>query len=144
MKKLTKSICLIVALTILLSVPVSAAENSAPKASNYFAASSTYLWKANSTTFEAWFEITAVAGMDELGVESIKIQRSSDRENWTTMYTYKSELYPHLIATDTGYHSGYVTYTGSPGYYYRAIVTYYAKNGTGTAYSTKYTSSMLL
>jgi hypothetical protein len=129
---------------MILIIPVSAMENVSPKASDYFMASSTYLWKVNSTTFEAWFDIDALDGMEELGASSIKIQRSSDRVNWTTMYTYTKELYPHLIAENTVSHSGYVTYTGSPGYYYRAVVTYYAKKGTGTGYSTKYTSSMLL
>lgn len=144
MKKMTQSICFILAVIFMLSIPVSAAEDVTPKASNYFAASSTYLWKVNSTTFEAWFDIDAVGIMDEIGASSIAIQRSADRTNWTTMYTYTKELYPHLTANNTGSHMGYVTYTGSPGYYYRAVVRYYAKNSTGTASSTKYTSSMLL
>lgn len=144
MKRFTQCISLVLALVLFLSVPVYAAESTMPRASNFFMASSTYLWKVSSTTFEVWFDIDAVRGMDELGASEIKVQRSSDGVNWTTMYTYTKELYPHLIAEDTGSHCGYVTYTGSTGYYYRAFVTYYAKDSTGTAEAYRYTSSLKL
>ena len=144
MKVFCKRLCFVLAIIIVLAIPVSASEEVAQWASYYFRSSSTYLWKVNSTTFEVWYDITAVEGMDELGVSEIKVQRSTNGTNWTTMYTYTKELYPQFIVEDTAFHSGYVTYTGSPGYYYRAYVTYYAKKGTGSAEAYRYTDSMLL
>ena len=129
---------------MVLAVPVSAAEDTTPRASNFFAASSTYLWRTSSTTFQVWFDIDAVRGMDELGASEIKVQKSSDGVHWTTMVTYTKELYPHLIAENTASHYGYVTYTGTPGYYYRAYVCYYAKDGVNIGELDKYTSSMIL
>lgn len=131
-------------MVLILAIPVSAAEDTIPRASNFFAASSTYLWRTSSTTFQVWFDIDAVGRMDELGVSEIKVQRSSDRVNWSTMVTYTSNLYPHLMDYSTSAHYGYVTYTGSPGYYYRAMVTYHAKNSSGTGKMYEYTSSMIL
>lgn len=144
MKRFTRSICLVLAVVMILAVPVSATEAATPRASNFFMASSTYLWKTSDTTFQVWFNIDAVSQMDELGASVIKVQRSSDGSNWTTMRTYTKESYPHLIAEGTGAHCGYVTYTGTPGYYYRAFVIYYAKNSTGTGEAYRYTSSMKL
>lgn len=144
MKRFTQCASLIMAIVLILAIPVSAAEDTAPRASNFFAASSTYLWRTSSTTFEVWFDIDAVRIMDKLGACEIKVQKSSDGVNWTTMVTYTDELYPHLMKADTSTHCGYVTYTGTPGYYYRARVTYYAEKGNGSGEVTEYTSSMVL
>lgn len=144
MKRFIQCVSLIVVAVIIFAIPVSAAEPVTPKASYYFTASSTYLWKESSTTFQVWFDITATGGMDELGASAITVQKSTDGVNWTTMYTYTKELYPHLIAKNTGTHDGYVTYTGTPGCRYRALVTYYAKNSRGTGEVFEYTSSIVL
>lgn len=144
MKRFIRCVSLVLAIVTALAVPAYAVGDADPRASNYFAASSTYLWKTSSTTFQVWFDIDAVGKMDELGASEIKVQRSSDGVSWTTMYTYTKELYPHLIIEDTSSHYGYVTYTGSTGYYYRARVTYYAKKGSGTGEIWEYTSSMKL
>lgn len=144
MKRFTQCVSLVLAMVLILAIPVSAAEDTTPRASNFFMASSTYLWRTSSTTFQVWFDIDAVRGMDELGVSEIKVQRSSDGTSWSTMATYTKELYPHFIAEDTGTHSGCITYTGTPGYYYRAYVCYYAKDGVNIGELDKYTSSMIL
>ena len=127
-----------------LAAPASASEIANSRASDYFATSSTYLWKTSGTTFQAWIDITAVEGMQELGASEVRIQRSADGINWSTMYTYTKELYPQLIATNTCTHAAYVTYTGSAGYYYRAFVVYYAKNSSGTGEAYRYTASLKL
>lgn len=144
MKRITKNICFILAIVMVLALPVSAAEDVSPRASYFFAASSTYLWRVSDTKFEVWFDIAAVSTMEELGASVIKVQRSSDGINWTTMQTFTKEIYPHLIAQNTGAHAGCISYTGTPGYYYRAFVTYYAKNSSGIGEAYRYTSSMLL
>ena len=82
--------------------------------------------------------------MDELGASEIKIQRSSDGVNWTTMKTYTKESYSNLICENTGSHAACVSYTGTAGYYYRAKITLYAKKGTGSAEWYRDTSSMQL
>lgn len=143
MKQFLRSVSFVLALTMCLILPVSASEEVIPRASNYFGSTCGYLWKVNGTEFEVWFEVTAVDTMSELGTSVIKVQRSSDNENWTTMSTYKKEVYPQMIGRNTGDHSDCVTYYGaSSGYYYRAFITFYAKNSSGTGEYYYYTASI--
>lgn len=136
-----KILCIVLAVLLLSTSTVFAAE---PRASDYFLSSCVYLHKTSNTTFEAWFEVECLSGMDEVGASVIKIQRSSDGENWTTMRTYTKEAYSNLIDTNTGCHASCVSYTGTVGYYYRAFITIYAKKGNGTGEVYRYTASIKL
>ena len=144
MKRFIRCVSLILVLTLVFTTPVFASESVAPKASNYFSRSSTYLYKTSSTQFQVWFEITATGMMTELGAKTVKVQRSSDGANWTTMKTYNSSDYSNMICSNTAIHSSYFTYSGTPGYQYRAKVTYYAKNSSGTGQVTEYSETLIL
>lgn len=144
MKRLSKLICMLLAATMLLAFPAAAAENAEPRASSFFMSSDVYLYQTSSTQFEAWFEVSALGIMDKVGASEIKIQESSDGENWTTVKTYSKSSYTNLIREDSGVHSSYVTYTGTTGNYYRAKITLYAENSTGFGERIRYTSSILL
>lgn len=140
MKRSIKCICILLALSIVVAIPVFAAEGQ--RASNFFMRTGTYLEKVSGTTFEVWFDVTAVGQMDELGVKTIKIQKSSDGSNWSTMKTYSKDNYSQMIDENTFSHCDCVTYTGSVGYYYRAYVVFYAKNDSGTGEYVMYTSTI--
>ena len=77
-----------------------------------------------------------------MGARTIKVQRSTDKSNWTTVATYEMEDYSNMVASNTSGHESYVTYTYTSGYYYRAYVELYAKNSSGTAGYDTYTSSL--
>lgn len=142
MKKLISSICVLLIIALVLPMTVLAAMDQVNRASDYFMMDGCFLSKNSSTEFDVWFDVTGVDGMDEIGVKSIKIQRSSDGSTWTDMKTYTKEAYPNLIAKNTAFHDGCVTYTATAGYYYRAYVVFYAKNGTGSATLGRYTSKL--
>lgn len=142
MKRLVQCISLLLALVMLMTIPAFAVGT--PKASYYFTRMSTYLEKTSGTTFEVWFDVTATGTMQELGVSTIKVQRSSDRSTWTTMKTYSKADYSQMTDDNTAGHADCVTYTGTTGYYYRAKVTFYAKNSSGTGEYTLYTSTISL
>lgn len=144
MKRFVKGICLILSLAMLLALPAQAVETADTRSSSFFIASSVYLYETSDTTFQAWFDVTGVRIMDKIGAKEIKIQRSSDNENWTTMRTYSMEDYASLICENTSTHSACVTYTGTRGYYYRAYIKLYAKDETGTATWSRYTSSIYI
>lgn len=141
MKQFIKCICLMLSLALLLAVPAQAAE---ARSSSFFARSSVYLYETSGTTFQAWFEVTGMRIMDKIGAKEIKIQRSSDNENWTTMKTYSMADYSNLICENTSGHVGCVTYTGTSGYYYRAFIKLYAEDETGTATWSRYTASIYI
>ena len=143
MKRFVKVITVVLVIVAMLMVPAHA-EEVEEKSSAYFMSSSRSLTKVTTTKMEAYFSVGAFDIMDELGASSIKIQRSSDGTNWTTMKTFTKSGYPNLICANTSSHAAVVTYTGTAGYYYRAKITLYAKEGTGIGEMIVYTSKLKL
>lgn len=145
MKRFLKCICLLLSLTMLLSIPAHAVEVENSRASNYFSNSAVYLYKTSTKSFQAWFEVTCVRTMDKVGAKEIKIQRSSDNQNWTTVATYSmNNYYSTLIDENTVVHAACVNYTGTSGYYYRAYYKLYAEDNTGSAVWNQYSSSIYI
>ena len=144
MKKLIRFVCLLLTLSLCLTMPASANAGENTRASDFFHQISTYIYRINATQFEVWFDVGAVERMDEIGSSKITVQRSADGENWTNMFTYRAEYYPQLIAYNTVEHGACVPYHGTAGYYYRGFVTFYAKKGTGTGVMYRYTNIVQL
>ena len=146
MKRFIQCVSLLLIMAICFTIPVAAAEEISPKASSYFGGFGAYLWKVSSNQFQVWFDVTAVGGMSELGASTIKVQRSSDNSNWTTVQTYTKESYSTMINKNTSDHNSYVTYyNATSGNYYRAYVEFYAKNYSGgRGYADYYTASIYI
>ena len=139
MKWFVKCLCLILALSFCLAIPA-AAEETAPYGSSYFGSRDAYLWRTSSTSCQAWFEVTAVRGMAELGAQFIDIEESSDGVNWSVVASYNRSNYSNLIKTNTVDHTSYVTFSRmKPDCQYRMYVRLYAKDSSGnTATSSRY------
>lgn len=133
MKRIVRTVCVILVLSMMLVIPAQAETNVEPRGSAFFAAYSTYLYKTSSTSFQIWFDVDANAAMmDKLGTSVIELYRSSNQQNWTKVKTYEMEDYPEMIDEYSYSHIDYVTYSNAwSGYYYCAYVTFYAKNSTG-------------
>lgn len=132
MRRFSQMMCLVLVFVTILSVSAYAAESPSPRASNFFGASSVYFWHVSGSSYQIWFDVTAVGTMQKLGCSQIRVQRSKDEVNWSTVKTYDMDDYSQMTATNTTRHSGCVSYTATSGYSYRAIVTLYAKNNSGT------------
>lgn len=141
MKKLIRVVCVILVCSMVLALPAYAESAAEPRGSIFFSSYGTGLEKISSTAFRVWFDVTSnVVTMDILGVSEIKVYRSSDRESWISIKTFAKANYPQMVDEDTGCHGGYVLYDiASPGYYYRARVTFYAKNSAGVGERDVYT-----
>lgn len=139
MKRFVKYLCLILALSLCMAIPV-AAEEAAPYASSYFMSRDAYLWRTSSTSCQAWFEVTAMRGMAELGALYIDIEESSDGVNWYTVETYRRADNANMIAYNTSDHCSYVTFSEmKPDCQYRMYVSLYAEDANGnSALSGKY------
>lgn len=144
MKRFVRNICIVLIFVILVQPIVHASENIDTRGSDFFGRHITFIERVTTRQFEVWFSVVAVTSMDELGVCSITVQRSSDGTNWTNMKTFEKEDYPNMICNNTVAHSGCVTYWGTPGYYYRAAVCYYAKNGSSIGEYDTYSDIILL
>lgn len=132
MKRFIQLVCLLLVVSMLLVIPAFAAE----QASLFFAAHSCYLWEVSDTEFQVWFDVTAVGGMDVLGVSEVIVQRSTDGVNWSN-----EAFYYDMYRYGKSYYSGHVTYSDVTSGYYRAQVTFYAENDTGVGEYTAWTSS---
>ena len=132
MKKFSQIICLILVCAMCLSTTAIAAENVEPRASNYFWSSSVYFWHTSGNSYQIWFDVTAKSTMQKLGASYIKVQRSTDLTNWSTVSTYDMDDYAQMIKTNTVRHADCVPFSATTGYAYRAVVTLYAKNSSGT------------
>lgn len=130
MKRFTQFVCIILIAATVLTLPVCALESNNQRASNYFARYSVYLYRLSNSTFEVWFDVTAVHSMDILGVSEIQVQRSTDQVNWTTIKTYDMDDYDQMTCANTIRHADCVTFSYTPGYYYSAVIELYAKDGS--------------
>lgn len=141
MKKSLRIICLVLVVSLLLAVPVSADTGNLARGSAFFGAHDTYIYKVSSSGFQIWFDVTATSRMDKLGVWEIELDRSPDGEDWELIKTYNRLVYTQMLCDDTYAHGGYVPYANAiSGYYYRAYVTFYAKDSTGSAKLFRYTA----
>lgn len=142
MKKVIRFLCLMMAVVTLFVVPVSAEESSS-YSSIFFCSYDSAIY-ATGRTLEIWFDVVSNGTAQEVGVSSIILERSSNRSNWSTVKTFYPESYPQMICYNTGIAYDYVSYTGSYGYYYRAYVTFYAKNSRGTGNAFEYSETVYL
>ena len=133
MKKLVRVICMLLVCSLFFAVPAQAASVAEPRASAFFSSYGTDLYKTSSSSFQIWFDVVSnVTTMDVLGVSEIIVYRSANQQTWTKMRTYTMDNYPEMVDQNTTCHGGYVTYNyATTGYYYRAYITFYAKNSTG-------------
>lgn len=143
MKKTISTICLMVSIIMLLAMP-SYADSNSTYSSAFFASYDSFIYVPSGRTLEIWFDVVGKGAMNEIGVESIELKRSSDGVNWTTVKTFLPEDYPQMICENTGINCDYVSYLGAYGYYFRAYVTFYASNSRGSGYQTWYTETVYL
>jgi len=132
MKRIIQIVCVLLVLSMVLAIPAFAAE----QGSDFFMSHSCFLWEVSDTEFQVWFDVTAVRGMDVLGVSEIIIQRSTNGSDWDDVATYYD-----IYSYNTGYSGGHVTYSSVTSGYYRAQVTFYAENDSGVGEYTARTSS---
>lgn len=140
MKRYT-SLLLAVLMVFALTLNVGAAET---RASAYLGSYIAYVEDHGDGQIVVYFEVDSAGGyMDEIGASMIRVQESTDNENWTTKATYTYDEYPEMMALNDYSHIGDMTYEdGITGRYYRASVTIYAGKGTGGSSRTVITDSV--
>ena len=133
--------CAFLVFGLLLAFPANAESVAEPRESAFFSSYGTDLNKTSSTSFEIWFDVTSnAAPMDLLGVSEIALYQSVDRHSWSKIKTYTKSAYAFFVDDNTTCHGGHVTYNfATPGYYYTARITFYAKKGINVAETDIYT-----
>lgn len=123
-----KTISFVVALVMLCSVCFAAV----PRASEYIssgnAASTATAVKGE---IEITYDVTGRGRMTKIGASKIIVQEKNGG-SWETVKTFWGSVSNGMLDENTTSHAGSVTYTGTSGKQYRAIVTVYAENSGGS------------
>ncbi len=127
--KIARILCLVLALTILLSVPAFA---TTLRASKYLASYYATISETSDGNLSIYFNVIAPAKMEHLGANRISVQRYTG-SYWRTEYNFTYSEYPELQGENVGRHSCTVVYEPQyPDSSYRAVVTFYGANSSGS------------
>ena len=126
---LFKLVAIILIATCVFSITVTAAQ---PRASDYLAAYSAYIYPAGWGKVQVWFEVEGTNYMDEIGALEIRLYESKDNETWTWVKTFEHQNDAGMLDYNDYYYAGHVEYNGTIGRYYKAYVCVWAgENGAG-------------
>ena len=119
-------------LIIALMAPISAVATVQPRASLYLDNYNAYVYLPGDGEVRAYFNVEGTDDMDELGALYIEIHESADGVNWEWVDTFNHDTTPGMLSYNDDYHSGYVSYDGVAGRYYKAYVCIWGgKDGDG-------------
>ena len=76
-------------------------------------------------------QVTGVGYMPELGVKTISVYESTDRQHFHWIGTYGSDDSPIMMGSGTLFYEDVITFTGTPGRYYYATACVYAGDSDG-------------
>lgn len=126
---LFKVTILILVVALVCPVGVNAVE---PRASDYLAMYSAYIYPAGWGKVQVWFSVDGTNDMDEIGALQIQLYESKDNETWTWVDTFHYTDYPDMLGYNDYSHYGHVEYNGTIGRYYKAYVCVWAgQDGNG-------------
>lgn len=118
------------AVLIILSTPALAFET---RASSRIDRCSARIKAGTDGNLWVYFSITAPYTMDDIGASKIAIQRYNG-SRWVTESTLTPEDAPEMQTSDAIRHSASIPYKPEySGYAYRAVVSVYATDSTGTS-----------
>lgn len=132
-KKMTVLRLLALVLVVAMTLPLTVgAETIQPRASAYLSSYEASINPVGNGKVRVYYSVDGTRYIDELGVMRITLKESTDKSTWTTVKTFTSTGTPSLMSYNSATHSGYVTYQGVAGRYYKAYVCVWGgDNGAG-------------
>ncbi len=123
-------------LVIVLVVPMEVSASTQPRASYYLSSYNAYVYLPGDGEVRVYFNVQGTDDMDELGALFIQLYEcstnSSNLNDWEWVKSFAHDKNPGMLGHDDYYHSGYISYQGTPGKYYKAYVCVWAgKDGDG-------------
>lgn len=138
-KKMHRSAALFLAILMLLSTTAFSIEL---RASSRIALSRATLTAENDGDLIVYFFITASDTMDDIGLSKIVIQRYNG-SRWVNEDTLTVSDAPEMQTTNAARYTATIPYTPLyTGKEYQAVVTFYAKDGTGFSTAPMTTNSV--
>ena len=106
-----------------------------PYASTYFSNYSAEIIPKNNGKITIRYSVQAKTPMIELGASKVVVQEKSG-STWTDKKTFKKSTTSSMVGSNKAVFSKDLSYSGTEGKDYRAIVTFYAKDSNGSATKT--------
>jgi len=131
MKKTTRYLTLLLVLALMLPTAAMASEYK-PMSSAYLSSYNAYINQEGNGKISINYYVYSTKTMTDVGATTILLQESADGKVWTAVASYSSSVYPHMLAHNTAMCNTDVSYSGVSGRYYKAAVTVYAGNSTGS------------
>jgi hypothetical protein len=139
MKRLTTgAVAAVLLLSLVASVHASAGML---RASLYLSSYSAWATAKNNGNVQIDFDVAAKSLADKVGVTQI-INQKKNGSSWNDVHTFSSNTTSGMLASNALFNCGDVTYAGTAGGEYRAVVTVYAKIGSGSDSKTVTTNSV--
>lgn len=111
------------------------------QSSLYLSDYNAWVTASGSGSVEVGYSVNATRTMTSIGATKIVIQQKSG-SSWVAVKTYYSSTTSKLLASNTNSMAGCITYNGTSGNTYRAIVTVFAGNSSGSGSATVTTGSV--
>ena len=137
-KRILRAISIILIIVFLASAPVYALAAEA-RASACFSGYSASVVASGNGRLNVEFRVVGTGTMTKLGVSTIQIFKADGTRIATISYTAKGNKY--MMGHNNAFHSGSVPYSGVVGQKYYAVVTFFAKNSSGSD-SRSYTTTI--
>lgn len=119
-------------LIVMLVVPSVAATTIHPRASAYLDNYGAYVHLPGTGEVRVYFDVEGTRDMDEIGALTIELYESTNGTSWTCVKIFNHGANAGMLSYNDDYHSGYVSYRGVAGRYYKAYVGVWAgKDGAG-------------
>ncbi len=126
------AVIMIVAMIVPMSVSAAMPQTVQPYASAYLDNYSAYVYLPGDGEVRVYFNVQGTGYMDELGALTIELWESSNGSDWDWVETFNHDTTSGMLSYNDNYHSGYVSYDGTAGYYYKAYVGIWGgKDGSG-------------
>ena len=131
MKKIISMLCAVMLIVIL---PATAcATEVTPRASEYFGYTAVQARAAGNGKVCIEIDINATRMMDEVGASVIHIYEKQANGSYKEVYKYTKAAYPNMMLVEDSFFAYLdVTYQGTSGKEYYAIVGCYAKDSAGS------------
>ena len=142
-KSIFRLLCFFAVLMIIVSTNTQAIAVE-PRASNFIESQGSSLTRTTGTKFDIYFTVNAGQMLDEIGVFMIQLTKSTDQQTWYREEVFYCYDYPEFLCENACGHAGTLTYTGTRGYYYRANIVFYAKDGSETERTSMYTNTIYI
>lgn len=129
---MSKKVLRIVAIILIFTMCFGTTAFASVQGSYYIDSYNAFLNSPSAGKVEVWFDVKGNTTSDEVGVLTVILRSSPDKENWTAVKTFRYFDYSNMLAYDTMKHVSHVDYEGETGLYYQAQVTVWVgKDGDG-------------